>query len=797
MGMKKKEINYQLLIRRICLIVLDIICIIAASILALLTRFEFDFSQIPKEFLKVIYKYGPFTIVITLIIFSLFRIYSSLWEYAGIEEVFSLIAACLAAAVAKIVIISFTWSVMPRSWYVLDTIYLMILIGATRVSYRLIRLRRQNRTFPWSKRKKVMIIGGGEAGRSLITEIQNSKYLDQKVVCIIDDDPYKIGRYIKGVKVVGNRNNIKKSVKKYNVQQIILTMPSANAAKIRPIVEICQDTNCELMILPGVYQLVNGEVKASKLRPVNIDDLLGRDEVHVNLNEVMDYVSGRVIMVTGGGGSIGSELCRQIAKHSPKQLIIFDIYENNAYDIQQELLREQPKLDLVVLIGSVRDENRINSIFEQYRPEIIYHAAAHKHVPLMEGSPNEAIKNNVLGTYNMVRMADKWNAKRFVQISTDKAVNPTNIMGASKRICEMIIQTYNKESNTEYVAVRFGNVLGSNGSVIPLFKKQIAEGGPVTVTHPEIIRYFMTIPEAVSLVLQAGALVLILLGMFSYMKNTIKQENEIEKKLDARSLGAISYEWKYKTIWDIFRRKKKAILVDDPVASFRFVESYKKLAAKVEYRMAKNEQKVLVVTSVSENEGKSTVAANLAITLAEQSKRVLLVDGDIRRPSQFLIFGMEPKEENELGEYLKGNRALADVMVPCTRKHMLFMGGKNCYSSSTEMLNSDSFYKLMTACRKFVDYVIIDTPPAGIIGDAQIFAHCADAVMIVSKQNYMLAEDINEVMDAFRDKEGKVLGVVLNGVRSFSGLVDSPVGHYYGKYSKYGRYGNYGRSKGM
>lgn len=351
MGMKKKEINYQLLIRRIGLIVLDIICIIAASILALLTRFEFDFSQIPKEFLKVIYKYGPFTIVITLIIFSLFRIYSSLWEYAGIEEVFSLIAACLVAAVAKIVIILFTWSVMPRSWYVLDTIYLMILIGATRVSYRLIRLRRQNRTFPWSKRKKVMIIGGGEAGRSLITEIQNSKYLDQKVVCIIDDDPYKIGRYIKGVKVVGNRN----------------------------------------------------------------------------------------------------------------------------------------------------------SIFEQYRPEIIYHAAAHKHVPLMEGSPNEAIKNNVLGTYNMVRMADKWNAKRFVQISTDKAVNPTNIMGASKRICEMIIQTYNKESDTEYVAVRFGNVLGSNGSVIPLFKKQIAEGGPVTVTHPEIIRYFMTIPEAVSLVLQAGA----------------------------------------------------------------------------------------------------------------------------------------------------------------------------------------------------------------------------------------------------------------------------------------------------
>ena len=503
--MEKKKVNYQLLIRRVCLIILDILCIIAASFLALLTRFEFDFHQIPPEFLKVIYEYGPFIIVVTLIIFTFFHVYSSLWEYAGIEEVFSLIAACLLSAVAKIVVISFTWSTMPRSWYVLDTMYLMILIGATRVSYRLIRLRRQNRKFPWVKRKKVMIIGGGEAGRTMITEIQNSKYLDQKVACIIDDDPKKIGRYIKGIKVVGNRDSIKKNVKRYNIQQIILTIPSVNSARIRPIVEICQDTNCELMILPGVYQLVTGEVKASKLRPVKIEDLLGRDEVHINLNEIMDYVSGKVIMVTGGGGSIGSELCRQIAEHRPKQLIIFDIYENNAYDIQQELVRKHPELDLVVLIGSVRDENRIDSIFEQYHPEIIYHAAAHKHVPLMEDSPNEAIKNNVLGTYNMVKMADKWNVKRFVQISTDKAVNPTNIMGASKRICEMIIQIYNKESNTEYVAVRFGNVLGSNGSVIPLFKKQIAEGGPVTVTHPEIIRYFMTIPEAVSLVLQAGA----------------------------------------------------------------------------------------------------------------------------------------------------------------------------------------------------------------------------------------------------------------------------------------------------
>ena len=350
-----------------------------------------------------------------------------------------------------------------------------------------------------------MIIGGGEAGRSLITEIQNSKYLDQKVVCIIDDDPYKIGRYIKGVKVVGNRNSIKKSVKKYNVQQIILTIPSANAAKIRPIVEICQDTNCELMILPGVYQLVNGEVSVSKLRDVELQDLLGRDPIQVNLEEICRYISGKVLMVTGGGGSIGSELCRQIAKSKPEQLIIFDIYENNAYDIQMELCRTHPELNLEVLIGSVRDMGRLDDVMAKYRPELVFHAAAHKHVPLMEDSPNEAIKNNVFGTYKMAMASVKYGVKKFVLISTDKAVNPTNIMGASKRLCEMVVQMMNRRSpNTDFVAVRFGNVLGSNGSVIPLFKKQIAEGGPVTVTHPEITRFFMTIPEAVSLVLQAG-----------------------------------------------------------------------------------------------------------------------------------------------------------------------------------------------------------------------------------------------------------------------------------------------------
>lgn len=350
-----------------------------------------------------------------------------------------------------------------------------------------------------------MMIGAGEAGRTLLAEMQNSSYLHNTVRCAIDDDPRKKGQYILGVKIVGDRHAIQKAVNRYNIQQIMICIPSASTEQIRPILDICKETGCELKILPGVYQLINGEVNVSKLRPVSVEDLLGREEVAVNLNEIMGYVSDKVIMVTGGGGSIGSELCRQIAEHNPKQLIIFDIYENNAYEIQQELMRNHPELNLKVLIGSVRDESRMDDIFEKYRPEIVYHAAAHKHVPLMEESPNEAIKNNVLGTYKVTEMADKWGVKKFVQISTDKAVNPTNIMGASKRICEMIIQTFNKHSKTEFVAVRFGNVLGSNGSVIPLFKSQIAKGGPVTVTHPDIIRYFMTIPEAVSLVLQAGA----------------------------------------------------------------------------------------------------------------------------------------------------------------------------------------------------------------------------------------------------------------------------------------------------
>ena len=353
--------------------------------------------------------------------------------------------------------------------------------------------------------RNTIVIGAGEAGNMIIKELKSSKYLNQKVVCVIDDNPFKKGKYIHGIRIVGGRDMIQEAAKKYDAEEIILAIPSAGNKATRDILRICNLTDCKLKILPGMYQLINDEVGVSNLREVSIEDLLGRDTINIDMESVGQYVSNKRVLVTGGGGSIGSELCRQIAAHNPKLLIIFDIYENNAYEIQQELIRKYPNLKLEVLIGSVRNTSRIESVMEYYRPDVVFHAAAHKHVPLMEDSPNEAIKNNVFGTYKTARAADKYGVKKFVLISTDKAVNPTNIMGASKRMCEMIVQTFSKYSRTEYVIVRFGNVLGSNGSVIPLFKKQMEAGGPVTVTHPDIIRYFMTIPEAVSLVLQAGA----------------------------------------------------------------------------------------------------------------------------------------------------------------------------------------------------------------------------------------------------------------------------------------------------
>lgn len=506
--MKQIIKDRQLFIRRIFLMCYDMVAVFAASMSALLLRFDFHMDNIPDEYINEVWKALPYMLVIMLAVFWSLRLYSSLWSYAGALEMMYVVSACMIdTLLSTAVILVRNWGDMypvPRSFYILYGLFLLILVMGCRYSYRgirAIRTMRRNGVY----QRNVLIIGAGDAGNQLIKEIKNSRFVKKRVVGVIDDDAAKIGNYIHGTKVVGDRNAILEKAQELHVHEIIVAMPSASPKQMKEILDICKETGCELKRLPGIYQLVNGEVSISKLKDVDVNDLLGREPITVDLESIMGYVSGKTIMVTGGGGSIGSELCRQIAGHHPKQLIIVDIYENTTYDIQNELKAKFPDLDLVVLIASVRNTNRMNYIFETYQPEIIYHAAAHKHVPLMEDSPNEAIKNNVLGTWKIVQAADRYHVKRFVMISTDKAVNPTNIMGASKRICEMIIQTYNRRSKTEYVAVRFGNVLGSNGSVIPLFKKQIERGGPVTVTHPDIVRYFMTIPEAVSLVLQAGA----------------------------------------------------------------------------------------------------------------------------------------------------------------------------------------------------------------------------------------------------------------------------------------------------
>ncbi len=502
--MKTLTETNQLLFKRIILIIYDIIAVVAASLLALFIRFEGRYSEIPREYISRSLQYIPAIIVITLIIFYAFRLYSSLWTYAGAPELINITFASALSAMVQMMVMVFFDVRMPRSYYILYGVSLWILVFFSRFSYRGIRtlIKRQA---SGENASRVLLVGAGAAGNMLVKEIRNSNYVSKQVVCIVDDDKSKEGSYLHGVKVLGNRQNIPELVKRYRIDEIIIAMPSAPAKEIKEILDVCKETGCELKRLPGVYQLVNGEVGISKLKEVDVNDLLGREPVKVDLSTILNYVSGKTVLVTGGGGSIGSEICRQVAEHHPKMLVLVDIYENTTYDIQNELKNKYPELNLVVLIASVRNTRRMDMIFETYRPDIVYHAAAHKHVPLMEDSPNEAVKNNVLGTWKVVQAADKWKVKRFVMISTDKAVNPTNIMGATKRICEMIIQTYNTRSKTEFVAVRFGNVLGSNGSVIPLFKKQIEQGGPVTVTHPDIIRYFMTIPEAVSLVLQAGA----------------------------------------------------------------------------------------------------------------------------------------------------------------------------------------------------------------------------------------------------------------------------------------------------
>ena len=485
----------------------DMAMVWICAYLALGLRFDLSLSSVPIEYAREVWKYGLLQMVMVSLVFYAGHLYAIMWGVSGVREMMQVMLVCLVAALAQSVGILLFDARMPRSYYVL---WFVLMAGAAmigRVSFQVLQkiTDRINRFLEKSIPPRVMIIGAGKAGILILKEMKASEKVHGYPVCMIDDDKDKQGRVIDGVSIMGSRKDIARLVREKGIDEIYVAIPTAPPEDIKDILKICQETGCQVKILPGVYQLMNGEVTISRLRKVEIEDLLGREQVNVNLDEIMGYVKGKVVLVTGGGGSIGSELCRQLAGHKVRQLIIFDIYENNAYEIQQELKRKYPDLDMVVLIGSVRNTNRLDYLFRTYRPDIVYHAAAHKHVPLMEDSPNEAIKNNVLGTYKTARAAIKYKAQRFILISTDKAVNPTNIMGASKRLCEMVVQMSNQKSSTEFVAVRFGNVLGSNGSVIPLFKQQIESGGPVTVTHKDIIRYFMTIPEAVSLVIQAGA----------------------------------------------------------------------------------------------------------------------------------------------------------------------------------------------------------------------------------------------------------------------------------------------------
>lgn len=493
--------------RIIALVIMDVMSILLVSFAALYIRYDFSFQDIDPMFFKHCENLLIPNIIGTLLFFVIWKLYRSVWRYASANELVNIVGATACASLAQFVYCKFTDNRMPRSYSVLYFFLLTLAICCIRFGYRILRLINNKRMNLLGKEHcvNVMIIGAGAGGDMILKEIENSRYLSMRAKCIIDDQPGCHGKLMRGVPIVGGRESILDAVGRYSIDEIIFAIPSAGVQTRKEILDICKESGCKLRTIPGTYQLINGDVSVSNLKEVEIEDLLGREPIRINTEEVLEHVGGKVVLVTGGGGSIGSELCRQLAAHHPKQLIILDIYENNAYDIQQELSRKYPDLDLVVLIASVRNKERIDSIFETYRPNIVYHAAAHKHVPLMEDSPHEAIKNNVFGTYKVAQAADRYGVDKFVLISTDKAVNPTNIMGASKRLCEMLIQSMNRNSRTNYVAVRFGNVLGSNGSVIPLFKKQIAEGGPVTVTHPDIIRYFMTIPEAVSLVLQAGA----------------------------------------------------------------------------------------------------------------------------------------------------------------------------------------------------------------------------------------------------------------------------------------------------
>lgn len=526
---RKKKIEHWEVVT-IILAVYDFLAICFSYLLALLVRFDFKFSSIDSQYLQGCYKSVVFYAIFCVILFWFLKLYRSIWRFASYSELLRVILATVISGILYPIVMLATHNKMPASYYLIGIVIQFCLTLGVRFSYRFILLLR-SRNVKKQSETNVMLIGAGSAGQMIFRDIINAHEINEKVACFIDDNPNKWGRYIDNVVVYGGRDSIMEAVHKFDIKKIYVAIPSAKPQDKRDILRVCNETDCEIMNLPGMYQLYTGDVSVSKMKPVQIEDLLGRDPIKPDMTEVFDYVKDKVVLITGVG-SIGSELARQIASHKPKQLILFDIYENNAYDIQLELKKKYPELKLETLIGSVRDSRRIFQVFEQFRPDIVYHAAAHKHVPLMEDSPCESIKNNAIGTYKTAYAAMSHGCKKFVLISTDKAVNPTNIMGASKRLCEMVIQAFAhkinegkayeipqlftheikderiinelKTTKTEFVAVRFGNVLGSNGSVIPLFKKQIEAGGPVTVTHPDIIRYFMTIPEAVSLVLLAG-----------------------------------------------------------------------------------------------------------------------------------------------------------------------------------------------------------------------------------------------------------------------------------------------------
>lgn len=514
----------------ILLAVYDIMAVNVSYFLALLFRFDGFFSQIPDYYVRAYVKFIPIYTILCLVIFYASKMYQSVWQYASFNELARTCIGSTVASLLHILLITVIYYRMPISYYLWGSCFQMILLVAARFSYRFLLLEiRRVRSSDGSH--NVMVIGAGGAGQTIIRSIVRNRLSGDRVVCIIDDNPNKWNRYIDGIPIVGGRDDIMHFVEKYDIDKIYIAIPSASKENKRDIINICSETNCVLKNLPDFYQYANTDINIGSLRDVSVEDLLGREPLRTDMSDVFEMIKGKTILVTGGGGSIGSELCRQIAAHQPERLIIFDIYENNAYAIQQELREKYPEMELTVLIGSVRDSRRLEYVFKKYHPDIVYHAAAHKHVPLMEDSPCEAIKNNVVGTYKTAYAAMINNCKRFVLISTDKAVNPTNIMGASKRLCEMVIQAFDRcvksgdmssistlhihpraaaaepegKLRTEFVAVRFGNVLGSNGSVVPLFKQQIERGGPLTVTHPDIVRYFMTIPEAVSLVLLAGA----------------------------------------------------------------------------------------------------------------------------------------------------------------------------------------------------------------------------------------------------------------------------------------------------